>query len=248
MKLLRRYFNSKGGVSGHQRLIKLLRRYFNPKGDVKRLGYCEYYNCCRVRPCELYSDQASKTGVAVYFQKSHDEYLRRFDLDYEPPLEVCNQRKHIVQIRNPISSVISDFELLLSKNQTNEHSLKEQIFCPTSYTLSDWQAFAPKEFEYRNRFLEKWVLTNPWLESGQFYFLDYDTFLAKHEEKLKEVIQFVYPDEPINQQLLRSVIERSPANPKRDPNDFQFAETLGDYEPIYKSTWEACKQILGGSK
>ena len=248
VRLLRRYFRLQGRASERHRLIRLLRRHFNPKGRVKRFGYCEYYNCCRVRPCALYSDQASKRGVAVYFQKSHDEYLRRFDLDYEPPLAVCNQGKHIVQIRNPVSSVISDFELELSKNQSNDGSSKQKIFRPTSYALSDWQAFAPQEFEYRNRFLEKWVLTNPWLESGQFHVLDYDNFLARHDEKLRELIEFVLPNEPVNQQLLRRAIERNPAKPKRDPNDFQFAETLGDYEPLYKSTWEACKEKLGLEK
>ena len=74
------------------------------------MSYCEYYHCCKTRPCRLF-DPGTAPGVDVYFQNSHDEFLRYADKEIEPPLPVSNLIKHLIQFRYPIPSTISNFRL-----------------------------------------------------------------------------------------------------------------------------------------
>ena len=232
--------------SGHHYLVKLLRRYFNAKTrQTKRLAYCEYYHCCKMRPCNLYEPDSETSAAKVHLLKSHDEFLRRNDEDYEPPLEVCNKVKHLVQIRHPIPSTISEFLLANSKLKKEQRGDKHTSVDGTSNsTTLDWLPFSIHELQYRKSFLEKWILQNPWVESPQYYFLDYDRFLASPSEKLREVILFLCPEESIDNSLIESIFAKRPVKPKRNPLDFEYASTLDELDRLCSDTWQACREKL----
>ena len=238
--------------SGHHYLEKLLRRYFNPKGSkTKRMAYCEYYGCCKTRPCRLYKPDLETSVAKVHLLKSHDEFLRTNDEQYEPPLDPTNEVKHLVQIRHPIPGTISEF-LMVNSNLTKRRNsydgeavedrpLKSPL--PAS-SKDDWLSFAAMQLEYRKQFLEKWILRNPWFDSQQYYFLDYDSFLASASEKLREVILFLCPEESIDNSLIESIFAERPVKPKRNPLDFEYASTLDELDRLYAETWQACREKL----
>ena len=238
--------------SGHHFLIKLLRAYFNDRStNTQRMTYCEFYHCCKTRPCRLYDSDSSSSQARVHVQKSHDEFLRRRDKEHEPPFEISNQGKHLVQFRHPIPSTISDFIMVnkkLRERQKNEDATIERECAESNPipppTVADWLPFSTRDLEYRNRFLEKWILQNPWVKSDQYYFLDYDQLLACPKEELTNVIRFACPEEPIDDSRIEAALARHPVKPKRDPQDFEFASTLSELEPLCTDVWNASKAKL----
>ena len=78
--------------SGHHLLVRLLTLYF---GETFR--YCDFYggvdNCCKTAPC---------TRADIHLAKSHD-----FDL----ALPQIADRKYLIQYRDFVPSVVSNFEL-----------------------------------------------------------------------------------------------------------------------------------------
>ena len=239
--------------SGHHYLVKLLRGYFNAKStNTKRMAYCEYYHCCQTRPCSMYDSNSASSVGKIHLHKSHDEYLRRYDENYEPPLEVSNQVKHLVQIRHPIPSVISDFLMINSKlrkrrlieDQINNKGRAKSDPTPVSNSVN-WSHFSIRELEYRKRFMEKWILQNPWVGSDQHYFLDYDYWIARPKETLRKIILFLCPEESIDDSLVQSTFSRRPVKPKRNPQDFEYVSTLDELDPLCAGTWQACREKLG---
>ena len=249
--------------SGHHYLVRLLRGYFNPVGAPgRRMRHCEYYGCCRTRPCQLYTAGQGAPVLAVQMQKSHDEYLRRRDADYEPKLEVRNDLRHLVQISHPIPSTISEYRLAMGRAAADQAaaapidghkpetaiqagSTRPPFGADPSQPAVAWRTFAKREIEYRKLFLEKWVLQNPWVETEQYYFLDYDRFLQRPKDTLREAILFLCPDESIDDELIEASYAKRPLKPKRDPRDFEYADTLDEFESFYADTWLACQRKLG---
>ena len=80
--------------------------------------------------------------------------------------------------------------------------------------------------EYRNRFLEKWILRNPWIESDQYFFMDYDHLLAHPQETLCEIIRFALPEEIVDHQRIEKALTRRPVKPKTKPPGFQICLDL----------------------
>jgi len=238
--------------SGHHFLIKLLRAYFNDRStNTQRMTYCEFYHCCKTRPCRLYDSEFPSSHARVHVQKSHDEFLRRRDKEHEPPFEISNQGKHLVQFRHPIPSTISEFIMVnkkLRERQKNEDATIERECAESNPipppTVADWLLFSTRDLEYRNRFLEKWILRNPWVESDQYFFLNYDHLLAHPHETLCEVIRFARPDEIVNPSRVEAALAKRSVKPKRNPQKFEFASTLDEFEPLCADIWKACKEKL----
>ena len=108
------------------------------------MGYCSYYStidmdtfqsCCRSLPCTKYAN----TGLELFFQKSHD-----FDLT--DPIGAADF--NIVQIREPIARVFSNFELHIRGN-------------PKNNTKAGFLQFAQREYYYYVAFWAKWVAYKP---------------------------------------------------------------------------------------
>ena len=132
-----------GGASmprtGHHFLQRILKSYFD-----ETMGYCSYYStidldtfqdCCRNLPCTKYRD----SGLKVFFQKSHD-----FNLT--DPIDAADF--NIVQIREPIARVFSNFELHVRGN-------------PQNNSLSGFRQFAQREYYYYVAFWAKWITSKP---------------------------------------------------------------------------------------
>ena len=75
--------------SGHGLLAEFLIRYFGPS-----FSYCEYYGHCRQAPC---------ANPHNHFQKNHDFGLA---------LPVPRDRPLLIQYRNPLYSIASNFALI----------------------------------------------------------------------------------------------------------------------------------------
>jgi hypothetical protein len=229
--------------SGHHFLVKLLRRYFNEgRSDEKRMSYCEYYNCCSARPCQLIGSK-DWASVDVHFQKSHDEYLRHPDGRPEPPMSVTKDTKHLIQFRHPIPSTISDYRLV--NKRLRKKAEKENMPCPPASTEEQWMSFAKRQLKYRIRFLEKWVLQNPWWDSEQYCLLNYETLVTQPLATLCGVVRFALPNEEVNLDRAQSALAQRPVKAIRNPLDFEFASTLSDLELICSDVWAECEKKLG---
>lgn len=121
--------------SGHHFMHRILMSYFGEK-----FGYCSYYYpwqhdffpaCCKNIPCSKYVD----TGLEVFFQKSHD-----FDLT--DPVGAADL--NLVQIREPIGRLFSNFELHVKNN-------------PKHDTKAYFRQFALRDYYYYVAFWQKWV-------------------------------------------------------------------------------------------
>jgi hypothetical protein len=82
--------------SGHHLLERVLSAYF---GD--RWGYCEYYNCCNTYPC---------ANSETVFCKNHD---------FGHDLSVPDGAPLVVQYREFLPSILSDFDLQVHKGRTD---------------------------------------------------------------------------------------------------------------------------------
>ena len=231
--------------SGHHFLIKLLREYYNDKDrGIHRMSYCEFYNCCSTRPCRLW-DTEENPCVDVLIQKSHDEYLRRADKHYEAPVKVSNTGKHIIQFRNPIHSTISDFRLELERLHAGGEKETDEITRSCDLTPENrWVHYAERQLDYRTRFLKKWVLENPFLDSEDYYLLNYETLLTKPLDTLGEVLRFTKPSEQVNLSRAKAAFVNRPVKKMRNPMDFEFASTLGRLELICSEIWSECIEKL----
>ena len=231
--------------SGHHFLVKLLRAYYNDKDrGIRRMRYCEYYNCCSTRPCKLWATEENPC-VDVLIQKSHDEYLRRADVHFEPPVRVSSAGKHIIQFRNPLHSTISDFRLEQEQLHAECEKATDKFSQTCDLTPEDrWVHFAERQLDYRTRFLKKWVLENPLLDSEHYYPLNYETLLTRPLDTLAEVLRFAKPNEQVSLNRVKAAFVKRPVKKMRNPLDFEFASTLGRLELICSEIWSECIEKL----
>lgn len=122
--------------SGHHFLHRILMNYFG-----EQFGYCSFYShwkedyfpsCCGNIPCSKYKD----TQLSIFFQKSHDFHLT-------DPVDVADLS--IVQVREPIARLFSNYKLHLKTN-------------PKRDTFVQFRQFALKEYYYYIAFWQKWML------------------------------------------------------------------------------------------
>lgn len=147
--------------SGHHLLVRLLRLYFG-----ERFVYCDFYGgiegCCKSLPC---------TRADVHMSKSHD-----FDL----ALPQIEGRKYLVQYRDFIPSIVSNWELfLLGKTQTED-------------TAENFFKFASGEYTGYQRFVQKWVTSD---FAKKHLIIHYEQITSYPQESLRAAAQWIAPDE-----------------------------------------------------
>lgn len=159
--------------SGHHLLIRLLGLYFG-----RRFGYCERYgpskrghfDCCGAFPCE-------KRGL-VTTSKNHD-----FGLESELP----EAMPLIVQIREPLAAITSDFELYVANGNPD--------------TPARFEEFAMHRARVFRRFCRKWVAA----ERPNRLVIDYDDLMTRTESVLEAAIAR-YGETTVDRERLRTVI------------------------------------------
>ena len=165
--------------SGHHMLVRLLTLYF---GDS--FGYCEFHagtpnlsditECCRTVPCR-HADRIALT-------KNHD-----FDLQ-TPQIE---GQKYLVQYRDFVPSVVSNFELHVRNGAPD--------------TEDSFRHFASMEFTRYRAFMFKWVYSD--FASDQLL-LDYNGFIADPQGYLGWAVAFLAPEHEIDHDRLADAVAR----------------------------------------
>lgn len=191
--------------SGHHLLIRLLARYFG-----RRFGYCERYgpsskpdrfSCCGAFPC-------AKRGL-ISTSKNHD---------FEHTSVLPEGMRVIVQFREPVAAIVSDFELYVAGgNADTDESFRRFAMVRTA-------AFA--------RFRERWIDR----EVPGRLLVDYDDLAARPADVLRVAILH-FGDSQIDEERLarviastsritmagkRQVVEGSGVKARRDVRAFRF--------------------------
>lgn len=155
--------------SGHHLLVRILQEYFGDK-----FQYCEFYtpeDCCRTFPC-------ARPGT-IKFSKNHD-----FDLNLEQYEDV----NYIIQYREFIPAVVSNFELFVCNGEIDSEF--------------SFRKFASMEWTKYQNFLEKWV-TSPF--GKRQFVLAYEEFTANPVSRMQEVIKLFVPDRPVDETRLHEI-------------------------------------------
>lgn len=244
--------------SGHHLLERLLRLYFSDPdlisasqrpSDAVRPGfeYCEHYHCCRARPCSNFADKPQGT---VCFQKSHDEYLRRGP-NYEQALFPSDSVRNLIQVRDPIQSLMSDFELAKANarrdrpnNLVTRDGWAYAKFRMKGLDQLDWKYFAPLQLGYRIQFLRKWILENPYIHSDRVMVLNYDSLLDSPMQKSTKVLEFLAPNLTVSKPCLETALERLPVKQKKNWQvsfSNQVAENLASEA---QALWQECVNLI----
>lgn len=146
--------------SGHHLLVRLLTLYF---GDT--FLYCDFYGgvdqCCKTAPC---------ARADIHLSKSHD-----FDLS----LPQIPGRKYLIQYRDFIPSVVSNFELHVRNGAPD--------------TLTSFRNFASTQFDVYRAFMHKWVHSA--FAAGQLL-IDYDALQRDPTACLARAVAWLDPDTP----------------------------------------------------
>ncbi|QFT83279.1 hypothetical protein FIU89_21840 (plasmid) [Roseovarius sp. THAF27] len=144
--------------SGHHLLVRLLTLYFG-EGFL----YCDFYggieNCCKKTPCKRRD---------VHLSKSHD-----FDLG----MPQIARRKYLIQYRDFIPSVVSNFELHVRNGGAD--------------TLENFRVFAGTQFDSYRAFSEKWVQSD---FAARQLVIEYDTLQSDPATTLARAVGWFQPD------------------------------------------------------
>ena len=135
--------------SGHHLVHRILTAHLG-----ERFGYCSFYfewthdsfkPCCRTIPCEN-----TQTDFDFFLQKSHDLLL-------SDPL--VDGASYLVQVRQPLPRLFSDFELWIRRN-------------PSRANIRDLKSFAVGKATYYTAFWSKRVST------GTHHVMAYESLAA----------------------------------------------------------------------
>ncbi|MBI1417263.1 MAG: hypothetical protein GC146_08585 [Limimaricola sp.] len=156
--------------SGHHMLVRLLTAYFGPD-----FGYCDFYgkgDCCRRVPCVC--------AGQVNLTKNHD-----FDLSVP---QVAGQ-KYLVQYRDFVPSVISNFEL---------HVLNGNPDTPLSF-----RRFASLQFDRYRDFAAKWLESD---FAKRQLCVDYASLVADTPRVMSQVVGWLAPERPRDAERIDNAI------------------------------------------
>lgn len=162
----------------------------------------EYYFDGQLKYCSLYSDPGMQLGTSplTNFQKNHD-----FDL----VTPVLDNRKYIVQIRDPIDAIESWFHLHRRTTGLCGTGLPEH---------SQWKEFCSCKIKYYSRFVDKWVFNHV----PNRIVVSYYDLLHRPENTVTSVIQHLVGTADISSKRLVEALEKFP--PKRQLTRVTFYE------------------------
>jgi hypothetical protein len=156
--------------SGHHLLARLLTNYFG-----NRFNYCEYYNaknCCQKMPC------ARQDQIAL--SKNHD-----FDLK----TPVVEGTPYLIQYREFIPSVVSDFELHVRAGGED--------------TPASFVKFATTKADLYSKFMYKWVYSKQ--RPSDCLLVPYEKLTESTEDMLIEVLRFFSPKEIFDRGIIQTI-------------------------------------------
>lgn len=157
--------------SGHHMLVNLLKNYFGTE-----FSYCSFYgseiDCCKSLPC--------KRADKIDFTKSHD-----FDLS----LSQLQGHKYLVQYRDFVPSVVSNFELHVRNGNDD--------------TAEEFRRFCSLEFGRYKAFLSKWVYSD---FAREQLVLKYEEFLKEPTDSLLRVASYFEPELRANQERAAAAV------------------------------------------
>lgn len=186
--------------SGHHWMVNNLAAY------QPEFRYCERYTqdgCCQSIPC---------TDLNIHLAKSHDLDARAIK---------TNRRKFLIQIREPVPSIVSHFELAVA------HQWVEQ-------SDARWRRFAIDEARFRNRFAAKWLLNLP----RHAMVVHYEDARAAPAVIFGDLCRFVFGEEPDAGRV--ASIARNVTG-ARKLEDFRFYDQAF-FESLFRRT-EAAKRL-----
>lgn len=158
--------------SGHHLLVRLLTLYFGAA-----FLYCDFYGgiekCCKKIPCKRRD---------VHLSKNHDFDLR---------MPQIAQRKYLIQYRNFIPSVVSNFELHVRNGGAD--------------TLENFQVFAGTQFDSYRAFSKKWVQSD---FAAHQLVIEYDRLQGDPETTLARAASWFQPDRPPDSARIAEAIAR----------------------------------------
>lgn len=159
--------------SGHHLLVRLLKIYFGPD-----FGYCDFYggvkDCCKTVPCRRRGE--------IVLTKSHD---------FDRKLPQLRKQKYLVQYREFIPSVVSNFELHVRNGAAD--------------TLESFRKFASTEFDRYQLFVQKWV-SSPFGQTQLV--IRYEDLLNDTEGCLAETVLYLCPGVELDRAKLRQALEK----------------------------------------
>lgn len=163
--------------SGHHMLQSILTKYFDGQ-----IGYCELY----LDSPETRIENCPSTN----FQKNHD-----FDLD----TPIKDDRKYLVQIRDPIDALASRWEL---DTRTGMLPSSKEIY---QVEMAKWAA-------YWSGFFAKWVIA----DVPSRLVVRYRDLLQHPVDSISHVIQFMRGRQNVDAEALQAAIEQFPPQPRRE--------------------------------
>jgi hypothetical protein len=228
--------------AGHHLLIRLLKYYYQGDNNCsEKFYYCGHYKACKTHPCSCRKKgirrfRKNRPKPLITVQKSHDRNmlfpgsseLKHWEAATDDPeLKVNLDYDHIIQIRDPIMSIVSDYRLCLGK-----------------FTAIDkWLHYAKIGMLYRKAFLEKWIIYNKYIETKRYHVVYYDDMVNDQVEELKKIIKYITPEHAIDANAVKSAFDQHPVKTKWSIDSFVFYETVSELETMICSTWERAKSI-----
>ena len=206
--------------SGHHLLITALARYSS--GDMSfdsiaerhfaagDLVYCEHYGHCNRVPC---------TDPKTNLQKNHD-----FDLALQPNAD----RPYLVQIRDPLPSIVSYFRI-------------QCLHWDLAASKESWSQFAHEQVEQWRAFYRKWVLARDDLDC---LLINYDELLNNPTSQFRRAIEFCHPAGSIDGSLLQRVVRSLQVGHKHDVMDFEHYDAT-EFAELHERAWQDLPAQMG---
>jgi len=180
--------------SGHGALYHVLKRYF---GDA--LHYCAPLppnNCgCGRVPC---------TNPTTNFTKNHD-----FGLYQGGGVEIRPKRQYLIQFRNPVRSIISNYHLFLEQH-------------PSKNSRKEWYFYAHQWLVFWNRLIDKWALDVEQQITTRMM-LSYEHLVQHPANAIGQVITFMTGDEA-RLEHLQHAIAQVDLKPRNRYADFPYLD------------------------
>lgn len=178
--------------SGHHFLANFLGAYFG-----EQFGYCEVYtseDCCKSFPC---------ARPEINFSKNHD-----FDL----ALEKLQDQKYLVQYRDFLPSVVSNFSLYLRQGKPD--------------TSKTFKAFARKQAKRYSKFVSKWVAS----EMPNRLTLKYEDVVAEPSKEFVRAVKYFAPLQPVNHRKVDQLVNSKLGPQRMGVRDLRVVEDFRYYD------------------
>lgn len=169
--------------SGQHMTEKALRFYY--KLLQKDFAYCEYYTCCKCRPCK-------KCPLA--YQKNHD-----FDIGTENEIKINHIEKYIFFYRdNILQQMESHYRLSLAYSKKIPHTNLKIDYNNVSKKIH-FKKFIIQHASYYKKIYSKYLN----YKEKNILHIEYDNYIKNFTSVFKTILQFL--DLPINEDYIQYV-------------------------------------------